>query len=404
MNKEASAPDPVTPPLVKQRLFYIDNIRLLIIACVVMHHLAVTYSGNGSWYYTELPQPGAVLSQLWFGLYLSFQQAYFMGAMFLFAGYFAVSAYDRKGFGKFLWDRFIRLIIPTLVYMVFLDPFMSYVELGNKFNLSQATWIGFLSSNGVMWFAAALFIFSAVYAVVRIIGRKIVQKIGRKNGRKDDVGHVADRKPGAKGLSFWILLALIGIIAVFAFIIRLFQPAGTNILNMQIGNFSSYIVLFIAGILAYRYDLLAAISYRTGKLWLICGITLAILLLLGIGIGIGIKLAGGDESMLKGGFNVYSFLYALYESLVAVAMCTGLIGVFREKLNRQNRFVKALSDSSFTVYMFHPVIIVGVTVLCRSVALQPVVKWIVMSVICVPLCFAIAHFILRKIPLLDKIL
>jgi peptidoglycan/LPS O-acetylase OafA/YrhL len=35
----------------KGRLLYVDNLRLLIIVFVVMHHLAVTYSGFGSWYY-----------------------------------------------------------------------------------------------------------------------------------------------------------------------------------------------------------------------------------------------------------------------------------------------------------------------------------------------------------------
>ena len=38
---------------VKERLFYIDNLRLLMIMFVVMHHLAVTYTGFGSWYYNE---------------------------------------------------------------------------------------------------------------------------------------------------------------------------------------------------------------------------------------------------------------------------------------------------------------------------------------------------------------
>ena len=38
---------------VSERLLYIDNLRLMVIAFVVMHHLAVTYSGFGSWYYVE---------------------------------------------------------------------------------------------------------------------------------------------------------------------------------------------------------------------------------------------------------------------------------------------------------------------------------------------------------------
>ena len=75
------------------RLYYIDNIRLFIIICVVMHHLAVTYSGFGSWYYMEPSKIGA-LSSAWFTVYLAFQQAYFMGMMFLLAGYFIPGSFD----------------------------------------------------------------------------------------------------------------------------------------------------------------------------------------------------------------------------------------------------------------------------------------------------------------------
>ena len=84
----------------QERLFYIDNIRLLVIVFVVMHHLAVTFSGFGSWYYID-GKPSDLLSTAWFAFYLSFQQGYFMGLLFMIAGYFAARSFDRKGFGRF---------------------------------------------------------------------------------------------------------------------------------------------------------------------------------------------------------------------------------------------------------------------------------------------------------------
>ena len=93
---------------VTERLLYIDNLRLTIVAFVVMHHLAVTVSGFGSWYYV-MPINLDALSTIWFAFYLGFQQGYFMGVMFMIAGYFAAASYDRKGFGRFVGDRFRRL-------------------------------------------------------------------------------------------------------------------------------------------------------------------------------------------------------------------------------------------------------------------------------------------------------
>src|ERR1700730_979546 len=115
---------------VKERLLYVDNLRLMIMAFVVMHHLAVTYSGFGSWYYVE-PTHLDTLSNVWFAFYLTFQQGYFLGLLFMIAGYFVAGSYDRKGFGGFVGERFKRLVIPTLIYMVAIDPFIGIIELGN---------------------------------------------------------------------------------------------------------------------------------------------------------------------------------------------------------------------------------------------------------------------------------
>jgi glucan biosynthesis protein C len=367
---------------VRERLLYIDNLRIMIMVFVVMQHLAVTYSGLGSWYYVEVTHLDA-LSTIWFAFYESFQQAYFLGVLFMIAGFFVGGSYDRKGFGGFVRDRFRRLVIPTLIYMVAIDPFIGIVELGNKptgFNL-----VDFLSSTGVMWFAAALFFFSLVYAVVRLIDRRPAPDPGRK----------------PLELTFARAVALILIISISAFLIRTVQPIGTSVLNMQLGYFASYIALFVVGIVAYRNNLFAKISYRTGKRLLIGGVGLGFLAWLALVIA---AAASGNSAALEGGVTWQSAGFSVWESSVAVAMSIGLTVVFREKFNNQSKLVKKLSDSSFTVYMFHPPIIVAVALLFSPVAFYPIVKWLLLCAICVPLCFAAAHFVIRRIPLLKDVL
>jgi fucose 4-O-acetylase-like acetyltransferase len=358
---------------VRERLLYIDNLRLMVIAFVVMHHLAVTISGDGSWYYVESIQLDT-LSTIWFAFYVGFQQAYFMGLLFMVAGYFVAGSYDRKGFGRFVGERFRRLVIPTLIYMVAIDPFIGIVELGNKPTGFSIT--GFLSSTGVMWFTVALFIFSLFYALGRLIARRPAPASDRK-----------ELNP-----SFGKAVALILIIV---------QPIGTSILNMQICFFASYIILFIVGIVAYRNNLFSKISYRTGKKWLISGIVLGLVAWLVLVIAVTLS---GNAAALDGGLTWQSAGYSLWESFVAVAMSIGLIAVFREKFNPQSKLVKTLSDNSFAVYMFHPMIIVPVTLLFSPLALYPIAQWILLCIICVPLCFGATHFVFRRIPLLKKVL
>ena len=110
----------------KPRLFYIDNLRWLMIIFVVIMHVNVTYSMIGGWYYIEETSLD-LFETLYFGMYGSFTQAYFMGLLFFIAGYFVPPSFDRKGFGKFTKERFIRLGIPSLIYMLILHPICIFI-------------------------------------------------------------------------------------------------------------------------------------------------------------------------------------------------------------------------------------------------------------------------------------
>ena len=52
----------------QSRLFFIDNIRWLMIIFVVMLHAAITYSSMGSWYYTETAKLD-IVSLAFFGIF-----------------------------------------------------------------------------------------------------------------------------------------------------------------------------------------------------------------------------------------------------------------------------------------------------------------------------------------------
>jgi uncharacterized membrane protein len=195
-------------------------------------------------------------------------------------------------------------------------------------------------------------------------------------------------------------MILIILIAGFAFIIRLAAPIGISYCNFLVGYFAQYIVLFIVGILSYRHDLFSKISYESGKRWLINGIIAGFfswLLLMGAG---GVM---NDSNPFNGGLTWQSAGFSLWESAVAVAIDIGLIAVFREKFNRQSKFIKALSDSSFAVFVFHTPVIIGVALLFRMAELPPSAKFAVMVVICLPLVF-LAGCAVRRFPLLKKVM
>ena len=88
-----------------------------------------------------------------------------MGILFLLAGYFVPGAFDRKGFRRFMADRFVRLGLPSLIYIFVIQPFlMHYLLQAGKGGMADyyRTFLAsgdWLTGGGPMWFAIALLIF-----------------------------------------------------------------------------------------------------------------------------------------------------------------------------------------------------------------------------------------------------
>lgn len=95
------------------RLLYIDNIRVFLTILVLFFHVMIIYAETGSWLYTEGRQDEITsLIGAWF---IAVTQAYFMGLFLFISAYFVPGSYDRKGAGRFLKDRLIRLGIPLVI-------------------------------------------------------------------------------------------------------------------------------------------------------------------------------------------------------------------------------------------------------------------------------------------------
>jgi len=109
------------PAAPSSRDLYIDRLRSVMTVFVILHHTAITYGAPGGWYYNEL-RPSGSLSSLLLTLFVATNQAYFMGFFFLLAGYFTPGSLERKGYKRFLADRFLRLGLPLLGYILLLNP------------------------------------------------------------------------------------------------------------------------------------------------------------------------------------------------------------------------------------------------------------------------------------------
>jgi len=127
----------------KVRLFFIDNLRILLITLVMMIHLSITYGGEGGWYYRD--GQADTLSSILLTWHNTVVQAFSMGLFFMIAGYFTPGSYDHKGPRQFLKDRLLRLGIPMLCYDFIIGPLMAYPLIKVGAWKTDGSYLGFLS-------------------------------------------------------------------------------------------------------------------------------------------------------------------------------------------------------------------------------------------------------------------
>lgn len=150
----------------KDKIHYIDNLRVLMTVLVVLHHTVICYGGPGSWYYMDkTTNEGALIAMT---VFVATNQAFFMGFFFFLSALFTETSYLKKGQRQFVTDRLKRLGIPVLFYSFVLSPVLNFLiyKFGDK---GQATFIQYLSGYddwldpGVLWFVLALLLFTLLY-------------------------------------------------------------------------------------------------------------------------------------------------------------------------------------------------------------------------------------------------
>ncbi|HEV2325452.1 MAG TPA: acyltransferase family protein [Terracidiphilus sp.] len=343
------------------RDLYIDRLRVAMTALVLLHHTAITYGGPGSWFYNEL-YPSGNLSSLLLTFFEATNQAYFMGFFFLLAGYFTPRSLERKGYAQFLGDRFLRLGLPLVAFILVLGPLtvamISAAEGHGFWSTFARLWKDGTIITGPMWFVQALLMFSLGYCVWRAW-------FGAPPAN-------AARAPRPIPAFRWWLLSAIGV-GAFALAIRQSVPAGVNVIGLQLGYFSSYIFLFVMGVAAWRYDWLVQLKW---KHVLPSVIALAIAWpALPVAIAIADRLYGPGKSNFLGGFSWPAILYAFWEPFVAWGLIGAWLLVFREHLNKPSAIWSWLTRRAYAVYILHPPVLVGLALLFQAWIAPALIKF-----------------------------
>ncbi|MFC2052421.1 acyltransferase family protein [Chloroflexota bacterium] len=369
-----------------------DNLRIVLTALVILHHLAIQYGAPGITYYIE-EGPMSDISVILMTLFLAINQSFFMGFFFMVSSYFSPGSFDRHGAGPYVGDRLRRLGIPLLFYIIVISPLLNYVLILSRG--FEGNFLEFIPrfierlpglDVGPLWFVAALLFFSLLYVLWRLIFQPT------PNPR-----HGESRAPGNASIAiFAVALGLV------TFVVRIWFPVGWEfmLLHWQFSHFAQYIAMFIIGLIAYQRGWFAGLTDAQGKVWR--WVILALILLFPVLFVLGGALKGNLE-LIMGGLHWQSFAYSLWEQFMCVAMVVTLVVWFRKRFNNQNTIGKALSSGAYTTYVIHMPVIVLLALALRGIQLDMAIKFILVAPFAIALSFLVGYLI-KKLPFARSIL
>ncbi len=381
------------------RLGYVDNLRILLTVLVLAHHSAVTYGALPIWYWTE---PSDSPSGIALMLFVIVNQFYFMGFFFLLSGLFVPGSVDRKGPGAFARDRLIRLGVPLVAFWLLARPILLLREWPAR-SAEGESFLHFwftVGDVGPLWFVEVLLVMSLAYAAFRALrarsaGLSEVADAGLAGAGVADTGTRTVVTAQPRPVSFRAIAGLVALLTVVSFLWRLVVPTGTYWEAVGLPSpayLPQYVILFVVGLLAARRGWLAALTVRQGRVALVVA-------LVSVGLALGtVALATAP------GAGVLALLGAsLAENVFAVSAIVALLVLFREKFSGQPAWARLAAQNSFAVYVIHPLVLVGVAMLFAPMVAPAGVKFLILMVLAVPLCWGFAY-LLRRIPGVARVL
>lgn len=338
----------------KQRLHYVNWLRVLVILTLIPFHAALTYLKYGTVY---IKAPIVGIEALPFVVVSALLSDFFMTLLFFLSGIASFYSFRSRQADRYIKERTQKLLLPFVLGTLFLCPVQGYIkavyenyqggfiQFIPRFFGNFADYLGYAH----FWFLLYLFIFSLIGIPLfkRWQGGNRAEKISRfltKGNR--------------------ILLPAV-LIILFEFFLRPFFNGNQAI----IGDWANDTVYLCAFLFGYFYAGDSRIQNKVKEYYTLSKIlgllSLALLLFLNIQWDVN---NATDPYLLA----LWGLGKGVYEcSAIVFLLCFG-----SKHLNKTSRPLQYLSKSSFTLYIFHFLPVAFFTLIFIRTPLNIYVKYI----------------------------
>jgi glucan biosynthesis protein C len=369
------------------RMLFVDVLRVVVISWVIAHHAAQAYGPTGGdWPITD---PG---NAEWLRPLYPLGAAFGLGLLFFLAGYFVPKAYDRKGAARFLKERWLRIGLPLMVFVLLVHVPVVYLIESPRPPFGQFIRSlydsGWLNAYLHLWFLGHLVLYSAGYALWRAL-------IDRRRERRPRTWPL----PGHAAVAgFVIALALV------TWVVRGWYPIDEwvplfFVVAAEPAHLPQYVSLFCLGMVAQRGDWLRRWPARFGAIWLSIGLACS------ASVYAAVMLADdpANDVIEGGGFTWQALLWSFLEALICAGMVVGLIVVARAMFRRSSRVLSSMAAASYAAYILHVTFVLGLQAGLEGVDMSASFKFGIVAILGAILSFGAGH-LSRRVPGLRAVL
>lgn len=405
---EARQRHPPPTPVRRERVAYLDNLKVVLVAVIIAGHSTVGYAPatgiwKGSWPYQDIQEVTlGHVSQVMLAIPVLPAMLFAMALFFLISGLVTPGSVARKGPARFACRRLVRLGIPLAVWTLGVWPALLFARdrVDPSYYYNTSFWDEVVHRHpsfepGPMWFVEVLLIFSLGYAAWRLA-------YGAWRGwRTHHLPRSAiPSRLGAAGshpLRGRTLVLLAAGTSLATILVRLVFPFNSSqVLNLKLWQWPTYLGMFGLGISAFQRGGLDPVPNRVRRR---CGQTVLLsLVALGL-LFAAITLAGYNTDVLKRHLHWAPTLFAAIEGPMVVGMCVWLLALAQRHLSRPPRAPgRALARSAFAAFVIQGPIVFELQVAVRSLGVPAELKALSVACAAVTASFAMAWLLVSRTP------
>lgn len=384
------------------RIFFLDNLRYLMILSVVVLHAGLAYSNLVPWW----PVLDSSRNQF-FDIFLLIRDTFGMPVLYFIAGYLALpTLHRRKSVGSFLKSKFKRLGIPFILSLFFIVPIMPYLGQYTRSENSAISpfeiWIQFvfgatdlkigylkpndIFSHGHLWFVSLLIFFFVLFALAYQI----------KITFRPDKLESNEIKSPPKTKTVILTLIFVGLATGLGsiFVSRFFPNSSwvniCNILIFKPVRLPLYFGYFLFGIYVYLRDWFVQRDLPSSVImWLTACIVLSLAFL------------GALDTFVKTNppYNIQIIVtYHMLHSFLCLSFFCLLITFAFRYWNSGSRINQSFARNSFYIYLIHMPIVLILQFFFLNWNISIFVKFAIISALSILLSYTISQYLIKSRP------